>query len=169
MLQAGDEFARTQKGNNNAYCQDNQTSWVDWSLCNANQDLVQFVRLLTKLRHQHAELRRETFLKGTASRTGVKDVSWLHMRGGEMSQNDWQDVNLRTLGVLFGNRNNTAHRLLFLLNAADEPVEFNVPAAGAGLAWVCRFDTAREHAEIRTLDFMKSYSLIANSVALLEC
>jgi isoamylase len=169
MLQAGDEFARTQKGNNNAYCQDNETSWVDWSLCSANQDLVQFVRLLTKLRHQHAELRRETFLKGTASRTGVKDVSWLHLRGGEMSQNDWQDVNLRTLGVLLGNRNNTAHRLLLLLNAADEPVEFNVPAAGAGLAWVCRFDTGREHAEIRTLDFLKAYSLVANSVALLEC
>jgi isoamylase len=169
MLQAGDEFARTQKGNNNAYCQDNETSWVDWSLCNANQDLVQFVRLLTKLRHQHAELRRETFLKGTASRTGVKDVSWLHMRGGEMSQNDWQDVNLRTLGVLLGNRNNTAHRLLFLLNAADEPVEFNVPAAGADLAWVCRFDTAREHGEIWTLDFPNHYSLVANSVALLEC
>ena len=169
MLQAGDEFARTQKGNNNAYCQDNETSWVDWSLCNANQDLVQFVRLLTKLRHQHAELRRETFLKGTASRTGVKDVSWLHMRGGEMSQNDWQDVSQRTLGVLFGNRNNTAHRLLFLLNAADEPVEFNVPAAGAGLAWVCRFDTAREHADIRTLAFPNHYSLVANSAALLEC
>jgi isoamylase len=169
MLQAGDEFGRTQKGNNNAYCQDNETSWVDWSLCSANQDLVQFVRLLTKLRHQHAELRRETFLKGTASRTGVKDVSWLHMRGGEMSQNDWQDVNLRTLGVLFGNRNNTAHHLLLLLNAADEPVEFSVPAAGAGLAWVCRFDTAREHDEIRTLDFLKSYSLVANCAALLEC
>jgi glycogen operon protein len=169
MLQAGDEFARTQKGNNNAYCQDNETSWVDWSLCDANQDLVQFVRLLTKLRHQHAELRRETFLKGTASRTGVKDVSWLHMRGGEMSQNDWQDADLRTLGALFGNRNNTAHRLLFLLNAADEPVEFNVPAAGADLAWVCRFDTAREHAEIWTLDFPNHYSLVANSVALLEC
>ncbi len=169
MLQAGDEFARTQKGNNNAYCQDNETSWVDWSLCNANQDLVEFVRLLTKLRHQHAELRRETFLKGTASRTGVKDVSWLHMRGGEMSQNDWQDVNLRTLGVLSGNRNNTAHRLLFLLNAANEPVEFNVPAAGAGLAWVCRFDTAREHAAIRMLDFPNHYALIANSAALLEC
>jgi isoamylase len=169
MLQAGDEFARTQQGNNNAYCQDNETSWVDWSLCNANQDLVEFVRLLTKLRHQHPELRRETFLKGTASRTGVKDVSWLHMRGGEMSQNDWQDVNLRTLGVLFGNRNNTAHRLLFLLNAANEPVEFNVPAAGAGLAWVCRFDTAREHAAIRMLDFPNHYALIANSAALLEC
>jgi pullulanase/glycogen debranching enzyme len=86
-----------------------------------------------------------------------------------MSQNDWQDDNLRTLGVLFGNRNNTAHHLLFLLNAADVPVDFNVPAAGAGLAWVCRFDTAREHAEIRTLSFPNHYLLVANSAALLEC
>jgi hypothetical protein len=70
---------------------------------------------------------------------------------------------------LFGNRNNTVHRLLFLLNAADQPVEFNVPPAGAGLAWVCRFDTAREHAEIRTMDFPSHYSLAANSAALLEC
>ncbi len=169
MLQAGDEFARTQKGNNNAYCQDNETSWVDWSLCSANQELVRFVRLLVKLRHQHAELRRETFLKGTASRTGVKDVSWLHMRGGEMTENDWRDGNLRTMGVLFGNRNNTAHHLLLLLNAADDPVDFNVPAAGPGLHWVCRFDTGRGHAEIRTLAFPDHYALVANSAALLEC
>jgi len=169
MLQAGDEFARTQNGNNNAYCQDNATSWVDWTLCAANQDLVQFVRLLTKLRRQHVELRRETFLKGTASRTGVKDVSWLHLRGGEMSENDWHDGSLRTLGALFGNRNNTAHRLLFLLNAAGEPVEFKVPAAGAGLNWVCRFDTAREHDEIWTMAFPDHYSLVASSAALLEC
>jgi pullulanase/glycogen debranching enzyme len=91
------------------------------------------------------------------------------LRGGEMSHNDWQDGNLRTLGVLFGNRNNTAHHLLFLLNAADESVEFNVPEAGAGLSWVCRFDTAREHAEIRMLVFPNHYSLVANSAALLEC
>ena len=92
MLQAGDEFARTQHGNNNAYCQDNEISWVDWRLCEANRDLVDFVRLLTAVRRRHAELRRETFLKGTASRTGIKDVSWLHMRGGEMTQDDWHDA-----------------------------------------------------------------------------
>jgi hypothetical protein len=58
---------------------------------------------------------------------------------------------------------------LFLLHAADEPVEFNVPVAGAGLAWVCRFDTAREHAAIRMLESPNHYSLVANSAALLEC
>ncbi len=82
MLQAGDEFGRTQRGNNNAYCQDNDLTWIDWRLRTVNQDLVQFVRLLSKLRCAHVELRRETFLTGTASRTGIKDVSWLHPRGG---------------------------------------------------------------------------------------
>jgi isoamylase len=169
MLQAGDEFGRTQHGNNNAYCQDNEISWIDWRLCGVNQDLFQFVRLLTKVRRDHAELRRETFLKGTASRTGFKDVSWLHMRGGEMTQNDWQDGNLRTLGILLANRSSTAHRLLFLLNAGDEPLEFSVPAASPGAPWVCRFDTARVHADIRAVDFSHRYPLVANSAALLEC
>ncbi|MDB6087030.1 MAG: glgX [Gammaproteobacteria bacterium] len=169
MLQAGDEFARTQHGNNNAYCQDNEISWIDWQLCDANRDLVEFVRLLTNLRRQHAELRRETFLKGTASRTGVKDVSWLHVRGAEMTQNEWQDVNVRTLGALFGNRNNTAHRLLFLLNASDDAQNFRVPPAPPGSPWVCRFDTAREDLEVKTLDLSIEYPLVANSAALLEC
>ncbi|HWJ37114.1 MAG TPA: glycogen debranching protein GlgX [Steroidobacteraceae bacterium] len=169
MLQAGDEFGRTQHGNNNAYCQDNEISWIDWRLCSANRHLVEFVRLLTKLRRQHAELRRETFLKGTASRTGVKDVSWLHMRGGEMTQNDWQDVHVRTLGALFGNRNNTAHRLLLLLNASDDAQEFSVPAAPPGAPWVCRFDTALENLEVGTVDPSSKYPLVANSVVLLEC
>jgi glycogen operon protein len=169
MLQAGDEFGRTQGGNNNAYCQDNEISWVDWRLCDANQDLFQFVRLLLRLRRTHAELRRETFLKGTISPSGFKDVSWLHMLGREFTQNDWQNAELRTLGISLANRSSTAHRLLFLVNAAEQAVEFMVPAACAAAPWVCRFDTAREHDEIRTLNFSALYPLVASSAALLEC
>ena len=169
MLQAGDEFARTQRGNNNAYCQDNEISWVDWRLRDVHQDLVRFVQLLAAVRREHAELRRETFLRGTASRTGVKDVSWLHIRGGEMTQNDWQDGSTRTLGVLFGNRNNAASRLLFLLNAGDDAQEFSVPEAPPGAPWNCRFDTARNRLEVETLDFIHHYPLLSNSAALLEC
>jgi len=169
MLQAGDEFARTQRGNNNAYCQDNEISWIDWQLAIVNQDLVRFVRLIAAVRRRHAEFRRETFLKGTASRTGVKDVSWLRIGGGEMSQNDWQDGGVRTLGVLFGNRNNTAHRLLVLLNAGDDFQEFSLPDVPPGARWGCRFDTARDDVEVRALDFVHYYPLAANSAALLEC
>jgi glycogen operon protein len=169
MLQAGDEFGRTQRGNNNGYCQDNEISWMDWQLCSANADLVEFVRLLAAVRHGNPEFRRETFLRGTASRTGVKDVSWLHPRGDEMTQNDWMDGNLRTLGALFGNRNNSAHRLLLLFNASDEAQAFRIPRASTGVPWSCRFDTARGHREVQTLNIAPCYPLVANSVALLEC
>jgi isoamylase len=169
MLQAGDEFARTQRGNNNAYCQDNEISWVDWRLCATNHDLLRFVQLVSTLRRRYPELRRETFLKGTPSRTGVKDVSWLHVRGGEMSQNDWQNPEVRTIGVLFGNRNNAAGRLLFLMNASDDDHEFAVPVAPPRAPWACRFDTARSAEETLTLDFTHYYPLAANSSVLLEC
>jgi len=169
MLQAGDEFARTQRGNNNAYCQDSDISWVDWRLRDQNLDLLEFVRLLTAIRRQHPELRRETFLRGTASRSGVKDVSWLHAGGREMTQNDWQDGNLRTLGILFGNRNNAAHRLLLLLHAGAEPVEFQVPVACKGPQWRCRFDTARVVLEAERADWAHHYPLAASSAVLLEC
>jgi glycogen operon protein len=168
MLLAGDEFGRTQHGNNNAYCQDNDITWVDWRLAQTNADLVRFLAGVTRLRRQHAELRRETFLKGTASRTGFKDVSWLRVDGAEMTQNDWQDENLRTLGVLFGNRNHTAHRLLFLVNAADHAVEFSLPRKLAGAPWMCRLDTAREPAEVTELTTADRYSLTAGSAVLLE-
>ncbi len=169
MLQAGDEFARTQHGNNNAYCQDGPLSWVDWRLCDENRDLVQFVALLVAIRRQHVELRRETFLKGTVSRAGVKDVSWLHAGGREMSQNDWQDGSLRALGVLFGNRHNAVHRLLLLLNAGDVPVEFQIPEPARGSPWACRFDTAHDQVEPRIGDRAHHYPLAAHSAALLEC
>ncbi len=169
MLQAGDEFARTQGGNNNAYCQDNEISWLDWRLRDSHGDQLAFVQLLARIRRQHAELRRETFLKGTASRTGIKDVSWLHVRGGEMTQNDWHDETVRTLGALFGNRNNTAHRLLLLFNASDEAHAFTLPEVLPAAPWVCRFDTARETAESSLAAVARDYPLVANSAVLLEC
>ncbi len=168
MLQAGDEFARTQQGNNNAYCQDNEISWVDWRLCGANRGLVDFVRLLALVRRAHAEFRRETFLKGTASR-GVKDVCWLHARGSEMTRTDWQDENLRSLGVWFGKRSHSLGRLLLLLNADASAQPFVLPAPPAGGLWSCRFDTAHENPGARCADIGSTYTLVASSAALLEC
>ncbi|MGO8829975.1 MAG: glycogen debranching protein GlgX [Steroidobacteraceae bacterium] len=169
MLQAGDEFARTQQGNNNAYCQDNEVCWVDWGLCGANRGLVDFVRLLAQLRRAHAEFRRETFLKGIASRAGVKDVCWLHARGSEMTQTDWQDENLRSLGVWFGKRSQSPGRLLLLFNAEASALSFVLPAPPAGGLWSCRFDTARENPEAQCSGIGSLYALAASSTALLEC
>ncbi len=168
MLQAGDEFGRTQLGNNNAYAQDNAVSWVDWSLLPANAALFEFWQLLTEVRREHAELRRETFLKGSASRAGAKDVAWLHARGGEMLHSDWLDGNLRTLGVWLGRGNQSAGRLLLLLNADHVAHSFALPAPPPNTIWICRFDTAYERpAESRAV--AETYPLDARSLVLLEC
>jgi len=169
MLQAGDEFARTQRGNNNAYCQDNEMSWIDWSLSAANADLVDFVRLLASLRRSHVEFRRETFLKGATSRVAVKDVTWLHARGSEMTQDDWRDWNLRTLGIWYGKRSNWTARLLLLLNASDSVQTFTLPAPPADSPWKRRFDTASKTTEVLVLEDDVVFPLAPSSAVFLEC
>jgi isoamylase len=169
MLQAGDEFARTQRGNNNAYCQDNEISWVDWRLRSVNGDLLRFVQLLARLRRRHVEFRRETFLKGAASRVVAKDVTWLNVGGTEMKQGEWQDGNLRTLGIWFGKRNNLAGRLLLLVNAGDSKQTFTLPSAPVNEPWIRQFDTAQGTREAVSLGHARDYRLDASSVALLEC
>jgi isoamylase len=169
MLQAGDEFARTQRGNNNAYCQDNAVSWVDWHLRGANSDLLRFVQLLAHLRRRHVEFRRETFLKGAASRASVKDVTWLNVRGSEMTQGEWQDANLRALGVWFGKRNDSRGRLLLLVNAGDSEQTFSLPATPAYEPWIRQFDTALDTFQAKSLGHAQDYRLEVSSVALLEC
>jgi isoamylase len=168
MLQAGDEFARTQRGNNNAYCQDNEMSWVDWRLRSANHDLLEFVQLLARLRRVHVEFRRETFLKGAASRAGVKDVRWLTTRGTEMTAADWHDSNARSLGVWFGEHTGSAERLLFLVNGADLEQVFTLPAAPEQGPWIRLFDTALEGVGASSLGAAESYVLSPRSSALLE-
>ncbi len=169
MLQAGDEFARTQRGNNNAYCQDNEISWLDWSLLAVNADLVDFVRLVAGLRRSHVEFRRETFLKGVASRAEVKDVTWLHARGSEMTHDDWRDGNLRTLGLCYGKRGDRVGRLLLLLNASDSAQAFTLPAPPADSLWRCRFDTASKTTAVPMLEDDVVFPLAPSSAAFLEC
>jgi isoamylase len=169
MLQAGDEFARTQRGNNNAYCQDNELSWVDWRLRSANHDLLEFVRLLARLRRLHVEFRRETFLKGAASRARVKDVTWLNVRGTEMTQSEWQDSQQRSLGMWFGEHSGSLEHFLLLVNSADSEKSFGLPAAPANGPWICLFDTASQGVGANSLGAARSYALKAHSVALLEC
>jgi glycogen operon protein len=169
MLQAGDEFARTQRGNNNAYCQDNEISWVDWRLRSSNLNQVRFVQLLAQLRRRHVEFRRDTFLKGVASRARVKDVTWLNSGGVEMTQNDWHDPNLRTLGIWFAKQNNSGGRLLLLLNGSDTAQTFVLPIAPAEQPWIRQFDTALDSFEARSLGIARDYWLDLSSAALLEC
>ena len=169
MLQAGDEFARTQGGNNNAYCQDNEISWVDWRLRGIHLDLLKFVQLLAHLRRRHVEFRRETFLKGTATRTRVKDVTWLNVHGTEMTQGEWHDGELRSLGVWFGKRDNLNGRLLLLMSSGRDPQTFRLPMVSADEPWILLFDTAQDTLGTKSLGAAQDYPLIGSSIALLEC
>jgi isoamylase len=169
MLQAGDEFARTQRGNNNAYCQDNDISWVDWRFRSAHHGLLKFVQLLAQLRRLNVEFRRETFLKGAVSRAAVKDVTWLNVRGSEMGQGEWQDPNLRVLGAWFGEHTGSVEHLLLLINSADAEMNFQLPPAPADGPWIRLFDTADDGIAPKSLGPARSYLLQGRSCVLLEC
>ncbi len=144
MLLAGDEFGRTQQGNNNGYCQDNELSWVDWSLAGRNAPLVEFVRRLIDLRRSRLWLRRDTFLKGTRRGKDAKDVTWLHPSGREMTETDWNDSNLRAIAVVMNGappRSAGTGDLLIVFNADDADIELQVPATSQVVAWTVLFDT----------------------------
>jgi isoamylase len=149
MLQAGDEFGRTQRGNNNAYCQDNEISWVDWTLAAQRSWLITFVRQLLTLRRRAPGLRRDTFLKGARQVDREhKDVSWRHPLGHELTAGDWHDVNARAIGVLIGQAFTDPHgtpngHLLFLCNASDQAIDFKLPEPVTNAVWQIVFDTAR--------------------------
>jgi isoamylase len=147
MLAAGDEFARTQQGNNNAYCQDNEISWLDWQLAEQRESQVSFVSQLLFVRRHSPGLRRDTFLKGSLRPDAQrKDVAWLHPQGGELTPEQWNDQQARVLGVLIGHSFVDLHgapngHLLLLCNPSEHECDFRLPAAQTGV-WHAIFDTA---------------------------
>ena len=144
MLMAGDEFGRTQLGNNNAYCQDNGISWIDWSLRECDE--VAFVQRVLAFRRQHVELRQEAFLEGWRQGRDSGDVVWLHPYGHQMREADWNDPHAHALGVIYPDLHDGSPKLLLLFNAADVVVDFDVPLPPTG-HWLLVADTADLMAE----------------------
>ncbi|HEY5899297.1 MAG TPA: glycogen debranching protein GlgX [Burkholderiales bacterium] len=150
MLLAGDERARTQNGNNNAYCQDNEISWLDWKSDDATERLIRFVKKLTGLRHKYPILRQKRFLSGTYSEElGVKDVTWVSTTGKEMTPAEWDDGNTRCFGMLLDGRAQQSGirqrgqeaTLLIIFNSWQDVVRFTLPAGAQGEAWQLVADT----------------------------
>ena len=153
MLLGGDEVGRTQRGNNNAYCQDNEISWFDWDLDRAQKPLFTFTRSLISLFRGHPVLRRRHFFQGRPIRgSKVKDLTWLGPDGAEMTDELWQGGGARTLGLqLAGDAigETDAHggpivddTLLVILNASDAASAFVLPNHGRARRWELLFDTA---------------------------
>jgi glycogen operon protein len=141
MLLAGDELNRTQKGNNNAYCQDNETSWIHWSSLEEDDSLLRFVRSLSALRREYPELRRDRFLKGALHTTHSRDISWWHPGGHELADHEWNDPELRSLAVGFGGTASLPD-LLLLLNPTEVECEYRLPSLSATQPWHVLIDTA---------------------------
>ncbi len=181
MLCGGDEIGRTQRGNNNAYCQDNEISWFDWKLDKRRRDLLTFARFLLALRHRHPVLRRRQFFYGRRIRgSEVKDLAWFRIDGKEMTEEDWTNPQTRCFGLrLAGDaieevdpdgRRIHDDTFLILLNAHHEALGFTLPAHRPGVKWEVVLDTRmpegiRPH---RPMKGGEAYDLEARSLSVLR-
>lgn len=182
MLCGGDELGRTQKGNNNAYCQDNKISWFDWNLDHTQRELLAFVRSLIALRKKHPVLRRRRFFQGRHIRgSEVKDLSWFRPDGKEMTDEDWnagysKSLTLRLAGDAIGETDAKGRpivddTLLILLNAHHTPLSFTLPAHKSGIRWCPLLDTALTGGTEKPVTILKGgehYDMEARSIAVLR-
>jgi isoamylase len=156
MLLAGDEIGRSQGGNNNAYCQDNEVNWLDWEDIPAQeQEFLDFVRRLINLRREHPVLRRPQFLHGlqTSKTTDLRDILWVSPGGGAMSDYHWQEPKARCFGMLMAGDAGeyftpdgypeTDDTLLIIFNAGPTAIPFRVPTVRGADHWRCLLDTAQ--------------------------
>ena len=182
MVLAGDPMGHTQQGNNNAYCQDNEISWINWMGLqdgNPEDQLQTFVQKLIGLRKAHPVFRRRSFFQGRAIKgVGVKDILWLRPDGREMTDEQWNQESARTLGIFLsgsaadeaderGSRQ-TDNNFLLLLNAHHEDVPFSLPTVASGMAWHSMLDTScgQDCSHPRQYDANTTYPLQARSLAL---
>jgi isoamylase len=156
MMAGGDEFGRTQDGNNNAYCQDNPLSWFDWNLDDERKAMLAFTRKVVGLRNAHPALRRAKFFQGRAIHgADVRDVMWFNFDGREMNEGDWANPWAKSLAVFFAGKGlDTADEkgdpiedddLLLIVHGGHERLDFTLPAVGTGAGpWQLLLDTAED-------------------------
>ncbi|MBN9561959.1 MAG: glycogen debranching protein GlgX [Alphaproteobacteria bacterium] len=175
MLLAGDEFGRTQGGNNNAYAQDNEISWVNWDVSPEGRALVEFTRRLIRIRQNYPILNRARFFTGEYNEElGVKDVSWINATGEEMKPEDWDDGMMRCFGMMMDGRAQatgirrpgTAETLLWVLNAHHDVVEFTMPECAGIRHWSLLFDTNAPEARNESFDVGDTYEVTGRSTVL---
>ncbi|WP_303324947.1 glycogen debranching protein GlgX [Actinomyces radicidentis] len=155
MICHGDELGRTQQGNNNAYCQDNEISWIDWDLGEDEQALLEFTRTMVWLRRDHPVLRRRRFFTGEAGHGGeseLGEIEWLRPSGERMTNEDWGTWYARAMTVFLNGDaiaepDERGQRIvddsfLILINASEEDIEFTLPGPDHAAAWTVALDTA---------------------------
>ncbi len=146
MLLMGDEIGRTQKGNNNAYCQDNDVSWMDWDICERDRSFMEFVRRLTALRRRTRLVRRNRFVHGElVEGDGPKNITWLRADGEEMTPEDWQLPIAKFLGLMLADEEGNV--MLMLVNSYSDSINVRLPEVDGTTDWHLVVDTARGFVE----------------------
>ncbi len=173
LLLGGDEFARTQDGNNNAYCHDDQLTWFDWTAVEANAELVEFTAAVCRLREQHPVFRRRQFFTGTpAPGSDRDDVDWYRPDGLVMTGQDWGAAYARSVTVALsgatGDHTPRDDPFLIMVNAWWEPLEFTVPESLRALAWQVEVDTSTPGVARRAIDPSVPVTLTGRSLVLLR-
>ena len=179
MLSGGDELSRTQQGNNNAYCQDSELSWTDWTDTDERRAFLDFARRASRLMHEYAVLRRRRFLHGRSIRgADVKDIMWLAPSGSEMTEDEWNAEHARCLGVRLAgdgigetDENGApieGDTIVYLLNAWSSPVPFALPSFIAHHGWETLMDTFDDRREGHVFEGGATYPLAEHSLAVLR-
>ncbi len=181
MLLAGDELGNTQSGNNNAYCQDNEIGWLDWTLDAERRALIAFVRKLIALRHKHPAFRRKDFFAGRPLLgSPEKDIAWLQPDGAEMTEEEWNKNFARCLGVFLSGeallerdergQPVRGESFVVLFNAHHDDIAFTLPLCVEPCRWMEVIDTAADHSgedDVRLFVGGTQYPLQARSLAVL--
>jgi glycogen operon protein len=179
MISGGDELGRTQKGNNNAYCQDNEISWYNWELDEEDRRFLEYVKEIVAIRKRQLVINRKEFFKGFRRVDGarINEILWLRPDGRAMKDSDWTDSERRCLGTLLEGRGIedvdrqgnklVGHTMLLLCNADHVDVEFQLPNRKDGIAWNLLVDTSQS-VGLLCWQLNSKFDLKARSFALFE-
>ncbi len=179
MMRSGDELGHTQQGNNNAYCQDNETSWLDWELNDEQQRFLKFVKRTVRLWKSHPVFQRRKFFQGRQIRgQEVQDIAWLTPNGKSMTDRDWREPNVRCLAVRLEGamidevdekgRQILGSTFLLLLNAHHHAVDFTLPAHRENEFWKPTIDTCESEPDSGLMCQGEIYRVSAHAMAVLR-
>ena len=178
MMVAGDEFGRTQEGNNNAYCQDNPISWLNWDIGEPGQSLIRFVSKVARIRRNFPILRRERFLTGAYNdELQIKELTWLTPSGTEMEPSNWEDPSAKCMGLILDGRaqptgirkRGSDRSVMLIVNASHTLVNFKLPEVNGGSEWRLVIDTNQpDLVDEPQFAFGNDYGVTARSLLLFE-
>ena len=179
MISHGDEYGRTQNGNNNTYCQDNEITWMNWNWTKEQKNLFEFTKKIISIRNEHPILHPRRYFKNRRIQgEGIYDIRWLNTDGIDMSQEEWDTSFIRMMGMLLNGefmkeidengKNLEEEILLILVNSYWEPITFTLPHEGLSPDWEILVDTEMENNPESPIHVKRVYEIQPRSLVMLK-